>query len=114
MSRERSGGAALCAASLQPGLNAVHVNVNDGRGEEGEHLAEYQSANDGDTKRTAQLRANASAKGKRKSTEERRHGGHHDGTETQQASLVDGFDGGLAFQALRLHGEVDHEDGVFL
>src|SRR3981081_1939019 len=100
--------------SLQPGLNAIHVNVNDRGGEEGEHLAKNQSTDDGDSKGTAQLRANASAKSKRESAEERGHGGHHNGTEAQQAGLVDGFDGGLAFHALCLHGKVDHQNGIFL
>src|SRR6266436_5731862 len=105
MSRQRSGSRAMRATSLQPGLNAIHINVNDRRGEECEHLAEDQSADDGDTQGTAQLRANASAKSKRESAEECGHGGHHDGAKAQQAGLVDGFDRTLAFQALRLHSE---------
>src|SRR5260370_3339931 len=114
VSRERSGSGAARALSLQPGLNAIHVNVNDGSGEERKHLAEDQSANEGDAKGKRELRTQASAEGQRESDEERGHGGHHDGAEAQQAGLVNGFDGGLAFQALCLHGEVDHEDGVFL
>src|SRR3984893_11578835 len=100
--------------SLQPSLNTIHVNVHDGSGEKGEHLAENESADDGDTERTAQLRANTGAKSERESAKKRGHGGHHDGAEAQQAGLIDSFDGGLAFQALCLHGEVDHEDGIFL
>src|SRR5258708_1078612 len=114
MSREGSGSGATRAMSLQPGLNAIHVNVNDGGGEKSEHLAKDEPADDGDSERTAQLRANPSAKSERQSAEERSHGGHHDGAEPQQARLVDSFDGGLAFHTLSLHSEVDHQNGVLL
>ncbi len=46
--------------------------------------------------------------------QQRRHGGHHDGPEAQQAGLIDRFARRLAFLALRLQREVDHHDGVLL
>jgi hypothetical protein len=40
-------------------LKAIHVDVNNGRGEEREHLAEDEAADDGDAQRAAQLRPDA-------------------------------------------------------
>src|SRR5712672_2241791 len=114
VSRERSGSGATMAMALRPSLNAIHVNVNDRRRKEGEHLAQDESADNGDTQRTAKFRADTGAKSKGKRTQERRHGGHHDGPEAQQTSLINGVKRGLAFQALGLNREIDHEDGVFL
>ena len=42
------------------------------------------------------------------------HGGHHDRTETQQAAFMDRIGGRFAVLALRVDGEVNHHDGVFL
>src|SRR5258705_11747773 len=102
------------AMALEPGLNAIHVNVNDGRRKKGEHLAQDESADNGDTQRTAKFRADTGAKSKGKRTQERRHSGHHDGPEAQQTSLINGVKGGLAFQTLGLDREIEHEDSVFL
>ena len=49
-----------------------------------------------------------------KTTEESGHGGHHDGAETKQAGLVDGFFRTLAALPFRDKGEVNHHDGVLL
>jgi len=43
-----------------------------------------------------------------------RHGGHHDGTESQQAGIVDRIRRILPVLTLALHGEVDHHDSIFL
>src|SRR5581483_3121830 len=40
------------------------------------------------------------------------HGGHHDGTEANQSTLVNGFLRALTFVALSVEREVDHHDGV--
>src|SRR5260370_40858044 len=49
----------------EPGLQAVHVNINDRRGEKRQHLAEDEPADDSDAQRTAQLGANSNAKSER-------------------------------------------------
>ncbi len=54
------------------------------------------------------------AEGQRNAAEQRRHGGHHDGTEAQQAGFVDGVGGVLAVLALGLQREVHHHDAVLL
>src|ERR1700730_9858369 len=102
------------ARTLNPGLQAVEVEVHDRRGEQREHLAEDEATDNGDAERPAELGARARAEGQGQRAEQSGHGGHHDGAETQQTSLIDGFDAGLAALALGLYGEVDHEDGVFL
>ena len=92
----------------------IESQINHRRGVQSEQLAEDKSANDGDAQRTAQFGADTAADGKRQSAEERSHGGHHDGTEAQQAGFVDGVERGLPFLAFGLESEVDHHDGVFL
>jgi len=49
VSRERSGSGAARAMALQPSLDTIHVDVNDWRGEESEHLAKDKAADNGDT-----------------------------------------------------------------
>src|SRR5260370_38665487 len=63
----------------EPGLQAVHGNINDGRGEKREHLAEDEAANDGDAQRWAQFGANSPARSKRQSAKKRTHGRHSNG-----------------------------------
>ena len=92
----------------------IECQIDDRRGVKREQLAEDQSANDGDAERTAQFGADTGAEGQRQGAEKRRHGSHHDGTETQQAGLVDGVERRLPFLAFGLESEVDHHDGVFL
>ena len=92
----------------------VKEDVDDGRGVEGEDLAEEQATDHGDAERTAQLRTNAVAKGEREAPEKGGHGGHHDGTEAQKTSVVDGFGGVLAVLSLAFEGKVHHHDAVFL
>ncbi len=50
----------------------------------------------------------------RQARQQRAHGGHHDGTEAQQARLVDRLVRRHALLALRFQGEVDHHDAVLL
>ena len=95
-------------------LELVEEEIDDGGGEEGEHLRDEQAADDGDAQGLAQFGADAHADGKRQSAEHGGEGGHHDGTEAHQACLVDGFDGRQALFALGLQGKVDHHDGVLL
>src|SRR5690348_11429253 len=102
------------ATAAEPELETIHVEINDGCGEESQKLAENEAADDGDTERATEFGAGAMAEGERERAEERCHGGHENWPETQQARLVNGFDGREAFLRFRLHGEVNHEDGVFL
>lgn len=49
------------ALALKPCLQAIHVDVNDWRGEESEHLADDEAANNGDAQRAAKFGADAGA-----------------------------------------------------
>ena len=53
-------------------------------------------------------------KAKRKRAEQRRHGGHQDRPEAQQAGFVDRVARALVFLALGGECEIDHHDGVLL
>ena len=94
--------------AAQPGLEAIHVDVDDGRGEQGKQLAENEAANDGDAEGAAKLGANAGTERERQGAEKRGHGGHHDGAESQDARFVDGVDGRQVFFALRLDSKINH------
>src|SRR5262245_2306917 len=81
--------AALAPAVAEPQAEAVEVEVDHRGRVEREQLAENQPAHDRDAKRTAQFTAVAETDGERQGAEQRRTGGHHDGTEAQQAGFVD-------------------------
>src|SRR5258708_19680851 len=100
--------------ALQPGLNTIQVDVNDWRSEKSEHLAQDESADNRDSQGAAKFRSHTVAQRKRKRAEQRRHGGHHDGTEAQQASLINSVESGLAFQALGLDRQIAHQHPLFL
>src|SRR5277367_1522369 len=111
---QRSMRVAVFAKALKPGLQAVHIDVNDRRGEEREHLADDKAADDGDTERLAEFRADAPAEREWQRAEERSHGSHQNGPEAQQASLVDGLQRRSVLLAFELHGKINHENRVFL
>src|SRR5579863_4953711 len=92
----------------------IEVNVDDGRGVKSQDLADQKTTDNRNAERLTQFRADAGTQRERQSAEQRGHGRHHDGTEAEQAGLIDGVDGILAFLALGFEGEVDHHDGVFL
>ena len=100
------------ARAVNPGLQAVHVEIDDGSGEEREHLADDEATDDGDAEWLAKFGAGAAADGEWNCAEQRGHGGHHDGTETQDASFVNGVNRGFSFDALGLQREIDHHDCV--
>src|ERR1017187_5990992 len=100
-------------ARAAPG-SAVEPQVNARGCIQSERLAENQSADHGDTQRAAQFRTGAAAKRQRHGGQQRRHGGHHDGTEAQQARLVNRIHRRHAFLALGVQGEIDHHDSVLL
>ena len=93
MRRDGRGSGTASARALEPGLQTIHVDVDDGRGEKRKKLAENEAADDGDAQRTAKFGANAGAERQGHSAEERRHGGHQNGPETQQTGFVNCFDG---------------------
>lgn len=55
------GSVSVFALALEPGLQTIHINVNNGRGEESEHLADDETADDGDAERTAKFGTDARA-----------------------------------------------------
>ena len=104
----------VLADALEPRLEAVHVDVDDGRGEEREHLADDEATDDGDAEGAAKLGADAGAESERQSAEEGGHGSHQNGAEAQEAGFVNGVERRGFLFALELDGEIDHEDGVLL
>ena len=51
----------VLAGALEPSLQAVHVNVDDRRGEESEHLADDEAADDSDAQGAPEFGAYARA-----------------------------------------------------
>ena len=99
------------AASVPP---AVEGEINDRCGEQSEQLAHDQAAHDGDAQRTPELGSRAVAQHQRQRTEQRRHGGHQDRPKPQERCPGDRLARREALLALRVQGEIDHHDGVFL
>ena len=99
---------------MQPQAEFVQIQVDDRRREQRQRLAHDQAAHHGVAERLAQLRTRAAAERQRQRAEQRRHGGHHDRPEAQQAGLADGVVRRQMLLALRLDGEVHHHDAVFL
>ncbi len=91
----------------------VEEDVDHGRCIEREHLAHEKPANHGDSQRPAQFGTDSMSKRQRETAEQRRHGGHHDRPETQQAGFVDGVGGIFALVSLRIEREVHHHDSIF-
>ena len=83
--RRRAPAPPAPSARRQP----VEGEVDHRRGEQRQHLADDQAADDGDAERMAQLGAGAGAEHQRQRAEERRHRRHQDRPEAQQARLVD-------------------------
>src|SRR5215475_4628013 len=102
------------APATQPELEAIQIEIYDRRREKRKKLAQDKAADYGDAERTTKFGTGAVAQRQRKRAKKRGHGGHENGTEAKQASLVDGFHRRKAFLRFGLDGEVNHEDGVFL
>ena len=109
-----AAGATLRTHAFDPEPEPIQIQIDDRRRVQRQHLADHQAADDGDAERSAQLRAGAAAERQRQRAQQRRHRGHHDRPEAQQAGLVDRLVRGLALRPLRLQREVDHHDGVLL
>ena len=97
-----------------PGAGLLDIHVVDRRDVEREQLRNQQPADDGEAERTPRLGARAKAERDRHRADQRRHRGHHDWAEADQARLVDRVDRVLAVLALRFDREVDHHDAVLL
>ena len=70
--------------------NFFHVEVNHRRDIERQQLREHQSSDHCQTERLACIGAFAISESDRQRPEQRRHRGHHDGAEAQQAAAIDG------------------------
>src|SRR6202020_1755207 len=117
---------ALCLAkcrilgSLAPALtrqlvaDAIEKDVDNGCGVKREDLAEKQSAHHRDSQGTANLGPDTLTRCEGDTSEQRRHGGHHDGTKAQQAGLVNCLCSVQTVFSLRLQREVDDHDAVLL
>src|SRR4051794_25184793 len=90
-------------AAAEPGKR----KVDHRGGEERQHLADDEPADDGDAERVAQLRAGAGAEHQRQRAEQRRRRGHQDRPQAQETGLVDGLARRLALLALGVEGEID-------
>ena len=93
---------------------AVEQQIDHRGGEQGQHLAEHQTADHADPQRTPQLGADAGAQHQRQGAEQGGEGSHQDRPKTQQTGLVDRLPRRHALLALSGQREVDHHDGVFL
>ena len=92
----------------------VEVEVDHRSGVEGQHLAQHQTTDDGDTQWLTHLRTFGTAQHQRQGAKDGSQGGHHDRPETQQARLADGLLRTQALTALQLQGQINHQDGVLL
>src|SRR5271157_2679293 len=102
------------AARREAMRELIEEDVNDRSRVKRQNLAQEQAANHGDAQRATQLRTYSGAEGERQTGQQRSHGGHHDGTESQEAGFINGVFRLLAFFALRLQSEVNHHNSVFL
>ena len=94
-------------------LQLVKEQVDHWSGEQGERLANHQSADDCDAQRSAQFRSDAHTDGQRHTAEHGGERGHHNRPETQQCGTVNRFYGRHAQLAFSLQRKVNHHDGVF-
>jgi len=78
----------------------------------GEVRRDVAAAHDRDPERPPQLASGPEADGERERAQKRRHGGHQNGPEAQEAGLVDGLCGRQVL--LALGRKVDHQDRVLL
>src|SRR5271169_2675122 len=82
--------------SDDPRLQAIKIEVHDGRGVDRKHLAHHQSADYRDAQGAPQFRSRARTEGQWNSTEQCGCRGHHDRTEAQQCRFVNGIERSLS------------------
>src|SRR2546428_12675289 len=107
------GGATILFLS-EADSEAIEREINHRRGEKREDLAEDEAADDRDSERAPQFETGSGTERERYTGKERRHRGHHDRPETEQARLIDRIGGRLTFVALRIQREIDHHNAVLL
>src|SRR5260370_10058628 len=83
---DRGLGRRRAAAEEMPRL--LEIDVDHRRDEQRQQLRHEEPADHGEAQGAAQLGAGAEADGDRQAAHDRRHGGHHDRPEAQQARLV--------------------------
>src|SRR5215467_13940039 len=104
----------LVPTAAHPPAQTIEIEI-DYRGRvQRESLRDEQPANDGDAEWAAQFRPGSKTQRDRQPSKQSSHGRHHDWAESEQTCFVDGIEGAFALAALRLEGEVDHHDRVFL
>lgn len=96
---------------LNAGAELFEVEVEDGGDEEGQGLWEDEAADDHKSKAAVELGAFSDADRKGEGAHDGCKGGHHNGTESHQASFVDGFFWRKPF-LLHFKGIVDDHDPV--
>ena len=90
----------------------IHVKIENGRGVEGQQLADKEAADDREAQRAAEFSALAEAQRQRYRAENCGRGRHHDWTKPQQAGVVDGVVGIQMVRPFCFDGKIDHYDCV--
>src|SRR5712672_1473638 len=104
----------LFSSSEDPALQPVEIDIDDRRRIESENLRQSEAADDGVTERLANLRADPRTYHHRHATKQRRHRGHQDRPEAQDAGLIDRFFGRQAMAVFDLLGKINQHDSVLL
>ena len=92
----------------------VQQQIDHRRGQQRDHLAGDQAADDGDAQRPAQFRAFAEADGQGQRAQAGGQRRHQDGPEAQQAGLAHRLIRRESARSLGVEREVDDQDGVLL
>src|SRR5258708_37019043 len=103
-----SGTDFLSLRLLQPGLQALEIEVDNGSDVERQHLREQQAADHGEAERQRRVAAGAEADRDRQAAHEGRHRGHHDRAEADQARLVESPRRQDGLGTLPLGGQAGH------
>src|SRR2546427_3771223 len=93
---------------------AIEREINHRRCEKREDLAEDEAADDRDSERAPQFETGSGTERERYTGKERRHRGHHDRPETEQARLIDRIGGRPTFVLLPLPRQNEHHNSILL
>src|SRR2546427_9939801 len=91
---------------------AIEREINHRRCEKREDLAEDEAADDRDSERAPQFETGSGTERERYTGKERRHRGHHDRPETEQARLIDRIGGRLTLRWARVQRQNCHHKSV--
>src|SRR4029077_9753025 len=92
---------------------AIEIEIEDRSCVKGEHLAEDKSSDDRYPQRSSYFRPDSCPQCQRQCPQKGGHGGHYDGPEAEQTSLINSVERIFAFAALRFQRKIDHQDRVF-